>query len=384
MKASIYDNTALNALGIGELNGYLHASGWQVERQFGDRGVIWIKRFDNKEFEILVPQQRAFTDYAIHISQGLEVLSAVEERSELEIYRDIVQTQMDTVRLQFRSSVFEDGSVPLKQAVKIVEQARDMMLAAACATVEAKPYYHKRKQDKAMEHLDKVRMGQTEHGSFVLTLQTSVPPRLRREAQEPPLFPELASSPEEPFERRVTLTLANSVLEAGKATLLAETTGDFSPFQQAVSKGVNANLCAAIAEMGLETNTNTLSIGFHWSPSRALLEQIPSQVEFTKSHFQTLREAAQIFRSNAPMDDFELQGFVVRLGREEGNLEGQVTISGTVDNTLRRIQVTLNDIDYQVALDAHRHRQPVQCVGELVQEGRSWALRNPRNFAILN
>lgn len=383
MKASIYDNTALNSLGIGELNGYLHASGWQVERPLGDRAVLWNKRVGGDEFQILVPQQRSFTDYAIHISQGLEVLSALEERSELEIYRDIVQTQMDTVRLQFRSSVFEDGSVPLKQAVKIVEQARDMMLAAACATVEAKPYYHNRKQDKAMEHLDKVRMGQTEHGSFVLTLQTSVPPRLRRETQEPSLFPKLASSPEEPFERRVTLTLANSVLEAGKAVLLAETTGDFSPFQKVVSKGVNANLCAAIAEMGLETNTNTLSIGFHWSPSRALLEQIPSQVEFTKSHFQTLREAARLFRENAPQDDFELQGFVEVLDRKQGDLEGHVTISGAVDNTLRSIRVTLNDIDYQVALAAHDKRQAVKCVGELIKEGR-WALRNPRNFSILN
>lgn len=385
MNAAIYDDSALRALGVSELSAYLRTTGWNVARPLGDRATLWHKRTENDdEFEVFVPQRRSFDDYALRIKQALTVLAAVEMRSELVIYRDIILTQTDTVRLQFRSSLFEDGSVPLAQAVKMVEQAREMMLAAACAAVQPRAYYHKRKPTQAMEYLEKVRLGQTEQGSFVLALQTTVPPRLRLpEAQEESLFPETAPPPEEPFERRVTMTLAQSVLEAAKAALSANITGDLSPFQQAVSIGVNANLCDAIADMGLETPTQEFSVDFHWSPSRALIMPMPGRVDFTPDLFQTLREAARLFRENAPLEDFELEGFVVGLKRDEGEMEGQITVSGIVDNSPRRIQVILGDADYQLALEAHGQEQAIRCTGELVKEGRSYVLHNPRSFAIL-
>lgn len=387
MNASIHDNVALRSIGAAELGAYLRSSGWHETRLIGDRAAIWQKRNDaGEEFETLVPQKQSLDDYALRIAQTLEALAVVESRSELEIYADILRTQTDTIRLQFRSSVFEDGSVPLNQAACMIEGAREMALAAACATVSPRAAYATRKPQQAMDYLGKVRMGQTERGSFVLALHTSVPPRLRIvESAQTALNLEMPRSySRDPFERRVNLTLANSLNAACSAALRANATGDLTPFENVVAQGVNANLCDAIANIGIETSTQSLAVSFQWSPTRSLLTPIPPPTEFTTDQFAILREAACLFRENIPVEDYDLVGYIVRMVREEGEIEGQVTISGYVDNTPRRIRVILNDADYQLAVKAHGQDEAIQCTGELVKEGRSYILKNPRNFTFFS
>ena len=77
-------------------------------------------------------------------------------------------------------------------------------------------------------------------------------------------------------------------------------------------------------------------------------------------------------------------GYVVRLSREVGDTKGQITIDGYIDNRPRRIQATLGESDYLLADKAHTHEELVMCTGELVREGRSYTLRNPHSFTILD
>lgn len=386
MKASIQDSNALRAVGAGELGSYLRSSGWQEVRLLGDRAAIWQTRNeDGEEFETLIPQKRSSDDYALRVAQTIETLSVVEARSELDIYADILQTQTDTVRFVFSSSVYEDGSVPLEYAMKMVQSVREMTLAAACATVSPRAAYAKRKHQQAIDHLEKVRMGQTDRGSFIIALHTPVTPRLLMAEREQTAFdlnlPEYIE--EEPFERRVTLTLASSLNAALNASLRISATRDFVPFQEAVKLGVNSNLCDALANVGLETPTRSLTVAFQWSPTRSLLQPTPRPIEFSTDQFTVLREAAKLFRESAPIDEFDLEGYVVKLGKETGEIEGQITVAGYVDNRPRRIRIKLEGADYECAVNAHRDTEAIQCTGELVKEGHAYTLKNPRNFVLL-
>ena len=385
MNVSIHDSASLAVLGIGELSSYLRSKGWVEVRLIRDRAAIWQKQTEEGEdFETLIPQKSSFDDYAQRIGMVLKTLSVVEERSQLEIYSDILRTQMDTVRLQFRSSVFEDGSVPLEQALQMVTGVREMALAAACATISPHAVYANRKPQQAIDYLERVRFGQTERGSFVLSLQTPVPPRLyiTQESQKALelAIPELEIA--EPFDRRVTLTLARSLDATLNATHRANAKGNLSPFQEAISLGVNANLCDALADLGLNTPTQSIGITFHWSPSRSLLTQTPSSVEFSMDHFTLLREVARLFRETEPVEEYEVVGYVEVLNREEGKFVGTITISDYALGKPRRIRITLSDNDYQRTIEAHKKEAIVQCVGELVKEGRSYVLKNPHSLKI--
>ena len=82
------------------------------------------------------------------------------------------------------------------------------------------------------------------------------------------------------------------------------------------------------------------------------------------------------------MDD-EIYGYVVRLIRKEGELEGQVTLSDYSDNKPRSVRITLNDADYQGAFKANGEGLLVSCTAELVKEGQFHPLKNPDRFAFM-
>ena len=178
MKVAIEDAATFRSLKPLEISAYLRAKQWYREADISGKADLWIyKKNDGEEFDITLPNSRSFADYALRISEVLQTLSIVEERSELDVLRDLQTTGADLVRIRAPTGTSDD-TLPLDKAVVFVERSRDMMLAAACAAVEKRSVYAKRKAQQAMDYLHHVRMGQTERGSYVLTILSPVIPEL--------------------------------------------------------------------------------------------------------------------------------------------------------------------------------------------------------------
>ena len=106
------------------------------------------------------------------------ILATKENRSQLEVLSDLQTAGSDVIRVRFRHASSNDGSISLDQGEALVENAREMMLAGACAAVQPKPYYLRRRPEEANRFLRGLRMGQTERGSYVLTVYSPVSPGL--------------------------------------------------------------------------------------------------------------------------------------------------------------------------------------------------------------
>lgn len=87
MKASIQDKHILTAIRPLELSAYLRSTGWREIKVKEDRWAVWTKEGD---FEITLPLNRTFGDFAQRMGDALRTLEAVEERSQLEILNDIL------------------------------------------------------------------------------------------------------------------------------------------------------------------------------------------------------------------------------------------------------------------------------------------------------
>lgn len=66
----------------------------------------------------------------------------------------------------------------------------------------------------------------------------------------------------------------------------------------------------------------------------------------------------------------------------EGATEGRVTVMGVVVGKLRRIQLDLGDLTYELAVKAYQARIPILCQGNLLKQGRSFVLQYPQNFTL--
>jgi hypothetical protein len=380
VKVAVQDSTTLRAVKPLELAAYLRANGWRQEADIGGgKGSLWLlHRSDGSEYDVTLPAKRDLADYALRMSEVLHTLAEVERRSQLDVLRDIETTTADLVRVRAPRRDTENGTLPLNQAVAFVEFSRDMLLAAACAAIDKRPFFAKRKTQQAMDYLGRVRMGQTERGSYVLTILSRVPPELR-----PAQGTLLPVEPEDPYERLVTLTLMNALEALQRATQDAAVGGDMTSFQKAVLKGVSANLCDAVVGLSAVSPGDGLDIQISWSRTRPVSGETPSRVVLGNDSIPIIEEAARQFREIAPLEDVEIEGFVTRLDRGREATEGDVTIEASLEGNLRRIALRLGTEAYSVAIQAHDERRPVRCTGELVKEGRGCRLRDPRHFEIL-
>jgi len=373
MKASIRDVAALRSIKPLEFAAYLRSTGW-VERDVRENWTVWVK---NDDFEISLPKTREPSDFPQRMADALNTLEVAEERSQLEILNDLLISGADIVRLRVADSETADGSIPIDESVQITQKAGELVMAAACAVVKKRPYFHTRKPSDAVEYMKKVRMGQTERGSYVLTVISPVAPALSS-----PINGRLFEV-HQPFERRVIEMLARALTAVKHAAERSVASGSFDQFEQAVALGVSANLCDAIVGMdsGSE-NERGFDARITWSRSRPATEDIPGRILIPSDSMPVIQEAARLFREMAPREEFELYGPVVRLDRSEGAPVGKVTALTMVDGSMRRVSMELDEDAYHMAVLAHDTQRAIACVGILDREGRSYVLKNPHSLAI--
>lgn len=119
MKAVIRDLEILKALKPMQVAAYLQGKGWYEENKIDDVSV-WVDRNNNgKELSLDLPLKPEFKRFSLHLSQVLETLSTVEERSQLEIISDIRNSWADIIRLRVNSQESINSSIPLDNAISI-------------------------------------------------------------------------------------------------------------------------------------------------------------------------------------------------------------------------------------------------------------------------
>lgn len=363
MKAQILDAEALRAISPAALAAFARGEGWAKMEAYGSHADVYAGRHRP---EIILPRTDRLGDYAAVVSRLLSVFAKVAERDELATYRDLIGADRDVVRVRAFGDE-DDGSVPLDSGVKLVAQARDMLLAAACAARAPQPVYRAGANKEAIEYMQRVKLGQTEHGSFVVTLLAPVPPLL-----QPQLDPAWVSLDDEPMERIVTRRLMDA-LEASRTASEMALSGDPAAFENAVSSGVSANLCEAVA--GLIEQSNGLDIGITWARTRPVPEA-QRKVSFSHNDAEILNEAARMFRLRQPKPDQTLFGTVHKLKRDQDEIEGVVTIKAIVEDKPQSVSVVLDQAAYSIAVQAHKLRTPVIITGDLERVGQRWQMTN--------
>ena len=153
--------------------------------------------------EIILPRHQHLGDYASVVSRLIEIFSKIAKTDELTLYRNLVAADRDVIRV--RTAESDDGSVVASGGINLMRGAHDMLLAAACSLRNPQPLYRAGANKEASDYLRRVRLGQTEQGSFVIILLTPVvPPRIQ------PTLGREYDRDDDPIERQVTRRLANS------------------------------------------------------------------------------------------------------------------------------------------------------------------------------
>ena len=369
MRVSIHDRGALLAVSPAALSAYARAAGWKRQQPYRVHSDVYV---GEARPDIIVPRTERLGDYASVVAALIDTFASVAGQDQLAVYRSLVTTDRDVVRV--RAAESEDGSVTLTAGVSLIDGAREMLLSAACSLRERQPVYRAGANREASDLLNRVRLGQTDHGSFVVTLLTPV---------VPPPMPALFPDPDDrnaPIERRMTMRLVEALTAVRQATERTAA-GDKEAFGDAVAAGVSANLCEALVR--LIEPFPTLDVGVSWAQTRPLATT-SNVVRFGQADAALLREAARSLRDRAPRPDVDLCGFVRLLKRgEEEDDDGIIGLATTIDGQPQSVKVVLERVDYERAIRAHHDRAPVVLNGDLDRMGQRWRLLNPRLTGVI-
>ena len=362
MKVSIRDADALRSVTPGALSAYARTAGWSAGEPYRKHSVVYV---GEGKPEIVIPRTTRLGDYASAVAALVETFAQVAEQDELTVYRSLVTADRDVVRVRVAES--EDGSVPLNDGAALIDGARDMLLAVACSMGDPRAVYRAGANREAVDLVKRIRLGQTDQGSFVVTLVTPVVP--------PPL-PSLLPDPDGmdvPLERRMTRRLVEA-LSAAHEMVERTASGEAGAFMSSVANGVSANLCEALVRI-IEPFP-TLDVGVSWARTRPMAGP-EAVVQFGSADAPLLREAARSFRERAPRPDVRLHGFVRLLKRDQADIDGVVRLAADVDGQQQSVVAVLERADYEKAVQAHGDKALVVFAGDLEREGQRWRLLNP-------
>ena len=367
MQVSIHDRDALLAISPAALSAYARTAGWSQHESYREHSDVYI----GEELpEIIVPRTTRLGDYASVVAALIETFARVGHQDTLTVYRSLVTADRDVIRI--RTAKSDDGSLGLNDGVKLVEGARDMVLSAACSLRDPRPVYRAGANREAVELLRQMRLGQTNQGSFVVTLLTPV---------VPPPMPMLFEDPDDrdaPIARRVTRRLVEALAAVRRAAERASS-GDGGSFGETVAKGASANLCEALAQI-IEPFP-ALDISVSWARTRPTTTS--ATVFFGQADAVLLREAARSLRERAPKPDVRLYGYVRILERDEEDADGTIKLRTEIDGQLRSVKAVLEQADYERAVQAHKDKAPAELTGDLERTGQQWKLLDAHIAGVL-
>ena len=359
MKVKIQDSDALIAVSPASLSAYARSKGWIKVELYGDYADVYTK---GGHQEIIVPRTQDIGDYASVMSQLIGIFAEDAKVDELSLYRDLVTSDRDVVRV--RADAGANGDVAVKDGIDLIAGARDMLLAVACSLGDTQPVYQSGGYEykEASRFLNQMRLGQTEQGSFVITLLT------------PFLDPDWQLANSDPPHRQITRRLAGALAATREA--IERTDGkDTEHFLDAMGDGVSANFCNAIVKM--VNSVKDLDVSLSWARTLPT-PTTPEAVRFASYDVPVLRQAAQSFRDHEVAQDRRLVGIVQRLESDDIEKGGTMILKTQIDGRYQRVRIVLNQSDYQRALQAHSDRSQVAVAGTLRRAGQRWSLLDSR------
>ena len=374
MDVLIRDAAALRRITPVALQAYLETHGWGRQEVWKHRIAEWGCEIGGEYRQILVALREYSDTYAVRIAEAISSLSEVEQRSQLEVYHDLIGSGADVIRVHpLNGAGRKENS--LGDTVELLSYARDLMLAAArAAESPGRPVYRGRASSQISNYLQGVRALPGYGDGRPLTLHSVV--RAGYDVQQ-----DLGDEVAAPFERRVTLALNQYLNESVKIAEAVLGGTETALPGESDSPKVSANFYDAVA--ALARQEQGFRIELDWASVRPA--KVPgNKAMFPESYADIFIERAERLRRNSPFWDAHITGEVVRLGRErQEEFDGQAILIAELDERPVALQVHFGAEHRDAVLKAFRDSLEVSLDGDIHRQGRQYELRNPRNFSVL-
>ncbi|MET3952688.1 hypothetical protein [Arthrobacter sp. UYEF36] len=358
---------------------FLATQNWtcQIDRPTGQ---LWTRgpAGSDRPVSVLLPKDRSFADFDRRLHDALDTLTTTYDWHVATLAEQISMVHADLFFVRVDQSM-TDGTIPLRQASRLLENIDQLIRSAAIATHNPHHSGAGRAPRVVNDFLNEdVRMGHTKRGSFIITVAAKLDTPQRRERLKPNVSREMSEVDQVGSFTRQVMTTLSKTLDATRRHV--ERKGDFVELESAIQTGLRLPMVEALRGMGKAEGLKSLVMSFEWAASEPVKEVLPERIQLGRHELDELSAVEQKLRRQIVPTLETLVGPVVELKRSEerpgSDQEGEVVVRADVEGRDRRITVPLFGRQYDWAIRAHRARLPLTVTGVLAKEGRSWRLED--------
>lgn len=315
----------------------------------------------NDGFWVSVPIRTDFADYDLRVEQYIDTFAQATGLDTHAIYDRLVLNDWDVVR--FRAVGSDKPYVDYSAGRKLVEGSEKAMVAAACSLFDSSGVYSDSVKTKARKLVDRMKLDQTERGSFVV--KVLIPPGQRPfDALNDQLKQGLLS--QDSVSRRLASALSST------RHLLSDR-GD-EDVAEVVTSGGSTELCDALAAM--VEPFESIETQFEWAADADDAPQF-KPTTFHASDYERLKSTSKKIRSatSDKTDIRRITAFVRELHRTKQAAsvggDGTIELEWRENGKIFTAKCEMNDSDYATAVEAHSSKAPITVEGRLAGAGKT-------------
>lgn len=313
--------------------------------------------------QVMVPLDKTFFDYKQVMFDAVQNVADVEGKSVEQVMLYLLNPNTDILKIRLDKNDIESGNILFDDAIKIFNNAKKLLAATALDIINPKKIHYGRLDESVQKFLNQCRFGQTEIGSYVVSVVCPF-----AELSEEEGYKQLSIFSDEDrcansLTRHVTNKLMDNVafvkqqIDDGKEEALLEE-----------DAGISSNFLEALNGLNLQSENTLVEFTTEWSPTVKINRSHNNHIRVTNDYYQPIASVIDKIKEETNKRT-EVIGRIKRLAavptvdKRNGGTVTVVFISE--NNKAKTVQVDLSKEDYENAVEAHRHGKAVKLVGDL-------------------
>lgn len=361
---------------------YLTETNWRV---------FPIKRTDIKVFQyidgdifeqITIPLDKTLRDYNSAMYYAIERVAFIEKKSVEQIMLYLLNPNTDILKIRLDKKNIELGNILFDDAIKLFDNAKKLLAATALDVINPKKIHFGRIDESVQKFLSQCRFGQTEIGSYVVSVVCPF-----AELTEEEGYKQLSIfSDEERCANSLTRKVTNKLMSNIAFIKDKIDEGDMDALVNTENKTIiSSNFYEALNGLNLEYENTVVEFTAEWSPTVKKNRSEFKNVKISNDYYQPIATVIDDIKKISNKTT-EIIGRIKVLeapplvDKREFGMVTVVYISD--DNKAKNVKVKLNKCDYEKAIIAHQQGKAVKVMGELNNTHR--ALMDNVIFSIID
>lgn len=338
---------------------------------------IPLKRTDVKVYQyeikdsfkqVMVPLDKTFVDYKKVMFDAVQNIADLEEKSVEQVMLYLLNPNTDILKIRLDKKEVESGNILFDDAIRLFDNAKKLLAATALDIINPKKIHYGRIDDSVQKFLNQCRFGQTEIGSYVVSVVCPF-----AELSEEEGYKQLSIFTDEErcaysLTRKVTNKLMDNVafvkkhIDDGCLDKLLDDDVDIS-----------SNFLEALNGLNLQSEKTLVEFTTDWAPAVRINRSQNNRVIVSNDYYEPIASVIDKIKEETN-GRTEIIGRIKQLSAApvvDKRVGGVITVVFVDENNkAKSVTVHLEKEDYENAVEAHQHGKAVKIVGDLNTKGK--------------